>query len=294
MIVSASRRTDVPNYYSDWFFNRLREGYALVRNPINPRQIRHVSLAPQDVDCFVFWSKNPEPMLPCLRELESRDYAYYFQFTLTPYGRELEPGLPDKSVLTDTFRRLADKLGHDRVLWRYDPIILNREWTPALHEQTFFAYCRALEGSTRVCTISFVDQYMKNRRLFQSGVLAAPDEEQMRRMAKCFAQSGAAHGIEIRSCCEPLDLTPCGVMHGSCIDRDTIEKLLRRSVGAKRDNSQRPGCGCLASVDIGAYDTCPSGCVYCYANKSNKAVQPNLGQYDPDSALLCGAAALCK
>ena len=144
MIVSASRRTDIPNYYSDWFFNRLKAGYALVKNPMNAAQIRRVELSPEAVDCFVFWTKNPAPMLPRLEEL--RDYAFYFQFTLTGYGRDIEPGIPHKrEVMLDVFRQLAGRVGKERVIWRYDPILITDRYTPEYHVRTFGEIAAALE-----------------------------------------------------------------------------------------------------------------------------------------------------
>ena len=125
MILSVSRRTDIPNYYSEWFINRIREGYLYVRNPMNFHQISKIDLSPRIVDCIVFWTKNPLPLMDQLDEL--KDYKYYFQFTLTGYGKDIEPGLPDKKKeMTDIFRRLSEKTGKEKVIWRYDPIFFYR------------------------------------------------------------------------------------------------------------------------------------------------------------------------
>ena len=163
MIVSASRRTDIPAFYSRWFFNRLREGYVLVRNPAAPRRISRISLGPEDVDGIVFWTKNPAPMLDKLDLL--REYAYYFQFTLTPYGREVESGLPSKNqVILPAFQRLADKVGPERVIWRYDPIFLSRTYTLDHHLRTFEKMARRLAPFTNKCIISFLDYYHDTAR----------------------------------------------------------------------------------------------------------------------------------
>ena len=158
MIISVSRRTDIPSYYSEWFFNRLKDGYAYVRNPMNPHQISEVSLSPDVVDGIVFWTKNPTPMLNRLDELQ--DYTYYFQFTLTPYGVDIEKNIPSKNkIVIPTFQKLSTLIGKDRVIWRYDPILLNDKYTLQYHMKYFRVLCDKLAGYTEKCTISFLDLY---------------------------------------------------------------------------------------------------------------------------------------
>ena len=136
MILSASRRTDIPNYYSDWFFNRLQEGFLFVRNPYNPHQISRIDLSPETVDCIVFWTKNPEPILGRLEELEG--YPYYFQFTLTGYGKDIEPNVPHKKEkMLSVFRELSGRIGSRRVIWRYDPILFTKKYSTAYHLRAF-------------------------------------------------------------------------------------------------------------------------------------------------------------
>lgn len=163
MILSVSRRTDIPNYYPEWFFNRIKEGFVYVRNPMNPRQISRIDISPDVVDCIVFWTKNPEPMLERLNELS--DYRYYFQFTLTGYGRDIEPGIPHKKEkMIPVFKDLADRIGKQRVIWRYDPIMFTSTYTPEYHLKAFEQIASALNGYTEKCVISFVDFYSKNKR----------------------------------------------------------------------------------------------------------------------------------
>lgn len=163
MILSASRRTDIPNYYSDWFLNRIREGFLYVRNPMNPRQVSRIELSPELVDCIVFWTKNPEPMLKRLGELDT--YPYYFQFTLTGYGQDIEPGVPDKrKIVIPTFQQLSTSIGLNRVIWRYDPILFTPMYTPEYHLRAFSYIAEALKGFTNRCVISFVDRYAKNSK----------------------------------------------------------------------------------------------------------------------------------
>ena len=156
MIISASRRTDIPAFYSEWLLNRLKEGYALVANPRNALRFSRVSLNPQTVDCLVFWTKNPAPMLPKLDEITAMGYPFYFQFTLTPYGQDIEQNLPDKKTLLQTFQALSRLLGAKRVIWRYDPVILTAQMNIEYHLQCFETFASALEGYTHRCIFSFL------------------------------------------------------------------------------------------------------------------------------------------
>lgn len=287
MILSVSRRTDIPNYYSEWFYNRIKEGFVCVRNPMNPHQVSRITLSPEVVDCIIFWTKNPVPMLARLDELAS--YQYYFQYTLTGYGRDIEWNLPNKKeVLIPAFQDLAEQIGSKRVVWRYDPILFNAVYTPEYHRNAFCQIAEALNGYTDQCVISFVDTYAKNKASMKAlGVYELPETElldftrELCRMAK-------ANGIRVVSCAEQMDLSECGVEHGSCIDKSRIETILGYSIEVSRDKNQRPECGCVESVDIGTYNTCKAGCRYCYANHSAESVARNAEKYDMYSSLLCG------
>ena len=163
MILSVSRRTDIPNYYSQWFYNRIKEGFVYVRNPMNTHQVSRIEITPDVVDCIVFWTKNPEPMMERLEELSA--YHYYFQFTLTGYGRDMEPGIPHKrEKMIPVFQALSDRIGKEKVIWRYDPIIFSQRYTPEYHLKAFEQIAMALKGFTEKCVISFVDEYAKNRK----------------------------------------------------------------------------------------------------------------------------------
>ena len=163
MIISASRRTDVPMYYADWLFNRIRAGYAYVRNPVNPRQVSRVSLEPEAVDGIVFWTKNPAPMLDRLDAL--KEYMYYFQFTLTSYGQDVERHIPHKGKgVIPAFQRLSDSIGPQRVIWRYDPIFLSPVYPLEYHIRWFEILARKLVPYTRKCIVSFLDFYRDTAR----------------------------------------------------------------------------------------------------------------------------------
>lgn len=287
MILSASRRTDIPNYYSEWLARRFRAGFLCVRNPMNFRQVSRITLNPNVIDCIVFWTKNPAPMLPYLDEY--RRYMYYFQFTLTGYGKDIEPGLPDKRrILIPAFCELADRIGRDRVIWRYDPIFLSDHYTLDYHVKAFTRIAEALAGRTRRVVISFLDDYEKTKRNMKGINIQGLTKEKMRRLAHSFAVIAGRYGMEIQTCAEKIDLSEYGITHGACIDREYIEHLLGCRLRAGKDHGQRPECRCMESVEIGSYHTCRNGCRYCYANFSDGRLQARIRDFDVDSPILCG------
>lgn len=288
MIISASRRTDIPAWYSDWFFNRIKEGFVYVRNPMNPRQISKIELSPEVVDCIVFWTKNPAPMIDRLDELSG--YQYYFQFTLTGYGTDIESGLPSKKeVLIPTFQRLSEKIGSRRVIWRYDPILFTDRYTPEYHVKAFSQIAEVLNGYTEKCVISFVDMYAKIKKSMDALKIYNLEETQLTEFAGQLSEIAHRNRMEIGSCAEAIDLSACGIRHNCCIDPKLIEELIGCRISAGKDKNQRAECGCAESIDIGTYNTCKNGCRYCYANHSSDSVEKNFSGFDPLSPLLCGA-----
>lgn len=273
MIISCSRRTDIPAFYGDWFFNRIHEGFVLVRNPMNAKQVRRVSLLPADVDCIVFWTKDPEPLLDRLQHL--KDYNYYFQFTLTPYGKDIEPNLPLKTEIVDTFLKLSVKIGKKRIIWRYDPILLTENINIEYHIEHFARMVQRLSGHTEKCIISFIDMY----RHLQSKRFNLPfrplDESKMRTLAEKIVAIASAHNIKVETCAEKIDLTNLGIQHGRCVDDRLIAELTGINLKIAKDKNQRELCGCVTSVDIGEYNTCRHQCVYCYANVNQKKLEKN-------------------
>lgn len=287
MILSVSRRTDIPNYYSDWFFNRIKEGYAYVRNPMNIHQVSKIEITPDVVDCIVFWTKNPSVMLKRLDEI--KEYNYYFQFTLTGYGNDVEANLPNKkSVIIPTFQELSNKIGKQRVIWRYDPIFFSDRYTKEYHLKAFKSIAEALRGYTEKCVISFVDIYQKNKKNMDSLSSYELNDCELRKFAKELSKIASDNNISLGSCAEKINLEECGIVHNSCIDRELIEKIIGCKLNVGKDKNQRIECGCVESVEIGTYNTCKNGCLYCYANYSSKSVETNTVKYDPLSPLLCG------
>ena len=285
MIISASRRTDIPAFFSDWFLNRIREGYVYVRNPMNPHQVSRISLAPEVVDCIVFWSKNPAPMAGKLKRLE--EYLYYFQFTLNAYGRDMEAHLPFLDDRIDTFIRLSEQLGRHRVIWRYDPVIVNGRYPLDWHRERFGYIADRLGSYTEKVTISFIDLYPKIAGAIRGKDIHELSHDRKVTLAESFAGIAHAHKLAIDTCAEDIDLDAFGIEHARCIDDRLVSRLLGCAVDVERDKNQRPACGCAASIDIGAYDTCSNGCAYCYANHSPNVRRRNLQAYHPDAPLLC-------
>jgi len=287
MILSVSRRTDIPNYYSEWFLNRITEGFVYVRNPMNPHQVSRIDITPEVVDCIVFWTKNPEPMLSRLDELDS--YDYYFQFTLTGYGKDMECNVPHKKEkMIPVFRELSKKIGKEKVIWRYDPILFTKKYTLEYHLKAFEQIATALKGYTEKCVISFVDIYAKNKKNMELINSYELDKIQLLEFAKMMSRIAKENGILIGSCAESIDLGACGIEHNCCIDKNLIERIIGCRLKVEKDKNQRQECGCMESVEIGTYNTCKNGCKYCYANYSEESVVKNGSKYDPESPILCG------
>ena len=308
LTISASRRTDIPAFFSPWFMRRVAEGSALCVNPFNPRQARPVSLHPNDVEAIVFWSKNPRPLLRHLGELDDRGFRYYFQFTLNGYDKTLEPFLPPVAERVGTFLELATRLGRKRVLWRYDPIILSSEMPPAWHLDRLGGIGEKLRGAAGRLTISFMDFYPKvqkrlakveeatGQRFYDAAEGERTDE--VGELCRGIAALGRVWDLPVASCGEPLDLAPYGIRAGACIDAELI-RWMREGPGLfdggarrapKKDPNQRPECLCASSVDLGAYNTCSHGCLYCYASFSPASIKANLRRHSPDSPSLLGVA----
>ena len=248
MIVSASRRTDIPALFSEWFYNRVGKGFVLLKNPYNPLQVGRVTLTPDKIDGFVFWTKNATPMLPRIHELDA--FKYYFQFTITPYGRDVEKNIPDKKeVIIPAFKRIEK----GKAIWRYDPIFLNERYTWEYHVRAFTKIAQSLEGYATKAVTSFVDSY---RTVDLRPLKIHPlKPEQQKALAAQLAEIAKEHGITLFSCAEDL-----GLPQSSCVDGKMF------GVEKPKDRNQRGLCQCSESVDIGAYSTCSHGCSYCYAN----------------------------
>lgn len=284
MILSVSRRTDIPAFYSDWFVNRLKAGYALVPNPYRPRHLSRVPLSPRQVDCIVFWTKNAFPMLSRLREIEELGYkAYYFEFTVTPYGATVERRVPPKSEVVRTFRQLSDQIGPARVDWRFDPIIGEESVSEGQVLDAFEDLCKQLANYTERCIFSFVDVYRSIRPLFRE----IPPEKKAY-MAEHLAEVAAAYRLKLYACSESSTEGAYGIRSSACVDKEKIEQILGCPIRTRKDLSQRTLCRCVESVDIGIYHTCRHGCTYCYATRKDKGFETDDFRFDPLAPMLTG------
>jgi hypothetical protein len=283
MIISASRRTDIPAFYSEWFLNRIKEGFLLVSNPRNPNHLSRVDLSPDKIDCIVFWTKNPAPLISGLDILDKFNYRYYFEFTLNGYGNDIEKNLPAKEKIITTFKELGSRLGPERVDWRFDPIILNNQFFAEWHLECFYNICKQLYKYTNRCIISFVDQYKH-----LSSEFVKPKEDDIYKLADGLSQTAKEFDLPLFTCSEQIDLSAYNIKHASCIDKNKIEKLAGYSIDAKKDTSQRKMCGCIESADIGIYNTCQHKCAYCYATTSEKIVLAQAKNHNQYSPMLTG------
>jgi len=269
IVVSASRRTDIPSFYTDWFFERLGKGFVDVVNPWNPWQVRHLSLKPEDVVCFVFWTRDASPMLGNLGLLEK--YAFYFQVTVNGYGVPMEPSGPGVEAGISALKALSSEVGSRRVVWRYDPILLTEQYNSAWHVENFKRLAREIGERARHCVLSFYDNYKhSDKRLSKAGyrvALVDRASNEVRDLVLALAGIARENGLSLSLCTEPELKEMLCVEHYACIDARIIGELSSLPFSSKRDKSQRRGCQCIESVDLGTYGTCPRGCLYCYANR---------------------------
>lgn len=288
MIVSVSRRTDIPAFYSDWFFDKIEKEYVYVMNPFNRKQISKIELTKETVDCFVFWTKDAKPMLNRLHILDEKGFKYYFQFTITAYQSDIEPGIHDKNEVIRTFKRLSDLIGKDKVIWRYDPILLSKKYTKEYHYKWFDALCKRLYQYTDKCVISFMDLYTKTKRNTKELDLIEISNDDMYDIAKNLSEIAHRYELSIETCSESIDLTSLDIKKGKCIDDTVIQRILGCPISVKKDDTQREVCGCVKSIDIGQYNTCRHFCAYCYANYNKEQVLENCNHYRVDSPQLIG------
>ncbi|MDD2465097.1 MAG: DUF1848 domain-containing protein [Desulfobulbus sp.] len=288
MIISASRRTDIPALYSLWLLNRLRAGRVLVRNPFNRRQVSDIRLDPTVVDCLVLWTKNPAPLLPHVQEIETLGYPLVVHYTITACEQPLEYGLPSLTKRIAAFRKLAQLLGPERVLWRFDPILLTKPRGVQYCLDQFALLCQALQGLTHQCATSFVSLYAKCRRNLAGVDILSLDDLAKKELVLQLSAVAIDYGIRLKACCDSFLIKECSIEQAHCIDAVQLGRILGEELEGKKDSGQRPECGCTTSIDIGAYDSCTHGCRYCYANTNHQVAVRNYAAHDPDSPLLIG------
>ena len=284
MIINTGQRTDIPAFYSEWFANRLKEGYVCVRNPYNPNQVSRYRLDPSVVDVIGFCTKNPAPMFKYMDLL--KEYGQYWYVTITPYGRDIEPNVPDKHQLLDDFRRLSDLVGTRAIGWRYDPIFLSQKYTMEYHIRAFEQIAAALDGYTETVVISFIDLFPKVRRNFPEAKEVT--EEMQLELGRKLIETAGRHGMTVRPCAEGNALAAYGADCSGCMKISDYEKAIGQRLNAPKKKGARAECACYLSCDIGAYNTCRHLCRYCYANAEPEKVLAHSRLHDPKSPFLIG------
>lgn len=286
MIISTGMRTDIPAFYSEWFINRIKEGYVLVRNPYNMSQVTRYSLSLDVVDLISFCTKNPKPMLAKMDYL--KNYGQYWFVTITPYGKDIEPYVPDKEQVMEDFKKLSNIVGVDSIGWRYDPIIVDFNHTVEWHIKEFEKMAQNLSGFTKTCVISFIDIYKKVELNFPEAKEVYNSDRI--EIGKAFIEIAKKYGMTIKPCAEGKELEKFGADCSGCMTVKTYEKALHAGLEIpKKGINQRKGeCECILGNDIGAYDTCGHMCRYCYANTDTILVKRNMKYHNPKSPFLIG------
>lgn len=288
MIIQTGMRTDIPAFYSEWLVNRIKESYVLVRNPYHPEQVTRYRLSPDVVDLIAFCTKNPAPMFSHMDII--KPYGQYWFVTITPYGKEIEPHVPDKETVIEDFKKLSDLVGVNSVGWRYDPILIDETHTVSWHIEEFEKMAASLAGYTKTCVISFIDIYKKVERNFPEAREVKASDRLL--LGRKLIKIAGRYGMTVRPCAEGDELAAYGADCSGCMTVNTFENALHAHlVVPKQKSNQRNGqCACLLGVDIGAYDTCGHLCKYCYANANAGLVRENLRRHDPSSPFLIGGS----
>jgi hypothetical protein len=288
MIISASYKTDIPAFYGQWFVNRLRAGYCMMRNPMNRKPIR-VPLTPQDASGIVFWTKNFRPFMKYLDAVTRSGIPFTVQYTVNGYPTSLEHNVVDWERSAETVRALAERFGPRAVVWRYDTIIISEETPLHFHVENFSRIADRVAGQVDEVVISFMQLYQKTSRSMNQ--MAAqfgnpwsdPDLAVKRDLAAKLYSLARSRDIELTICSQPEIVT--NQPASRCIDAKRMSDVAGRSIAA-RTLGNRPGCECALSRDIGDYDTCPHGCVYCYAVRSNDLAIRRFREHNPESEYL--------
>lgn len=285
MIINTGARTDTVHYYTPWLMKRFHEGFVLVRNPFFPKKVIRYSLSPDTVDCVVFCSKNYRPILDHIEWFMSR-FSTYFFYTITAYGKDIEPGVPSIDESIETLMQLSAIAGRERVVWRYDPVFLTEKYTFEVHRDTFTYLSSRLTPYVDRCVFSFVEMYRKLERNFPS--LRPLSQEEKDALACMLGEVASSFGLKIQTCATEEDWSGYGIRKSGCITLEALGKANGISFDKVRHSGMRKNCHCVPSHDIGSYNSCPNGCLYCYANSDHRKAGENFLNHDPASPLLVG------
>jgi DNA repair photolyase len=269
MIVSASRRTDVPLFFSEWFIQQLKKGRTEIANPYNPQQVRTVSLNPERVDAFVFWTRNPQPFVKALDLIDELNIPYYFLVTINQYPDFLEPHSTDLISLISTLQILKSRIGKSRIIWRYDPIIISAETPVSFHRENFSRLIEMIAPISTKVVVSLIQMYSKVKKRFEEiGFLPydiGAEKDKFEELLLFLSNTTREHQMNIQGCAQEMTGTGTRIKSGKCIDDDLMNSIFNTEISYQKDRGQRPGCFCHKSIDIGQYGTCRLNCLYCYA-----------------------------
>lgn len=282
MILNVSGRTDIVAFYSEWFMNRYKEGFVDVRNPYNPKMISRIYF--EDVDAILFCTKNPIPILNHLKEI---DKPILFHVTLTPYKKDIEPNVPDKTLIIEAIKKVSETIGIDNLYVRYDPIFLSDKYNIEYHKKAFEKMCSLLDGYVNKIIVSFIDEYKNVRNNEKTICYRALTEEDYKAIGTCFSESARNHNMTVQTCFEDRNLVEYGFIKGECLSHELAYKI----TGKKYKNwtaRKEKKCNCVQMVDIGDYNSCKHFCKYCYANYDEKKVNNSFNNHDPNSSVLIG------
>ena len=284
MILNTGLRTDIPGFFSEWFYNRIDEGFLYVRSPYAKNRIYSYKLSPELIDCIIFCTKNPKPMFENLDKIDK--FNQYWHITITPYEKEIEPNVPPADEVIESFKYLSSKLGKEKVSLRYDPIFINEKYTLERHAEFFEYLLNSLSDYTTEAIISFIDLYEKTKRNFPSANEVNEDERLT--IGKEFAKIGKKNNINLKTCVEGTELDRFGIDSNGCMTKEVIEGAINKGLNIPKQKARNGECYCLLNNDIGAYNTCNHGCLYCYANSNKGLVKRNLRLHNPKSPILIG------
>jgi len=283
MILNVSGRTDIVAFYSDWFINRINEGFVDVRNPFNPKLVSRIMF--DDVDLIFFCTKNPIPILDKLKDINKK---VYFHVTLTSYKKNIEPNLPAKKDIIEAIKKLSSIIGKDNIVVRYDPIFISDEYSLNYHVKSFAKICELLDGYVNKILIHFIDDYKNVRNNYSILKYQSLTEEEYKVIGNSFSASARKHNIVVHTCNEARDLTEYGFIKDDCISKELAYKLTGKIYKKKWKARKDLLCQCVEMVDIGVYNSCKHFCKYCYANFDEKSVNDNYNKHNPNSSLLIG------
>lgn len=283
MILFASGRTDISAFYSNWFINRVKAGFVDVRNPFNQKLVSRIYFS--DVDLIMFCSKNP---LPMINKLDILKVPVLFHVTITPYGKDVEPNIPDKRLIIDGVKKLSLVLSIDNVVVRYDPIFLSDKYNVDYHIRAFDKLCKNLNGYVNKIIVSFMDEYKNVRSNKNILKYRAFTREDYKKIGEAFSKSAHDNGMSVQTCFEDEDLTQYGFVKGECLSHELAYILTGKKFKSSNVRKEKK-CECVQMVDIGDYNSCMHMCKYCYANYDEKAVSSNFERHDDNSSLLIGS-----